>query len=121
MGICSSRLDRNSVLGMIIEIVESDLVKEVTLDLSPTMMHIVRSSFPNATMTNDRFYVQKLFSEAIDELRVSYRWMARDLENDEIQRCKEQGKLFLQQPIYDRYNLYRVSIFLNRFGIIHRY
>ena len=33
-------------------------VKEVTLDLSPTMMRIVRSAFPNATMTNDRFHVQ---------------------------------------------------------------
>ena len=66
-------------------------VKEVTLDLSPTMMRIVRMAFPNATMTNDRFHVQKLFYEAIDELRITYRWMARDLENDEIQRCREQG------------------------------
>ena len=66
-------------------------VKEVTLNLSPTMMRIVRTTFPNATMTNDRFRVQKLFYEAIDELRITYRWMARDLENDEIQRCKEQN------------------------------
>ena len=66
-------------------------IKEVTLDLSPTMMRIVRTAFPNATMTNDRFHVQKLFYEAIDELRITYRWMARDLENDEIQRCKEQN------------------------------
>lgn len=29
---------------------------EVTLDLSPTMMRIVRTGFPNATMTNDRFH-----------------------------------------------------------------
>ena len=65
-------------------------VKEVTLDLSPTMMRIVRTAFPNATMTNDRFHVQKLFYEAIDELRITYRWLARDLENDEIQRCREQ-------------------------------
>ena len=66
-------------------------VKEVTLDLSPAMMRIVRTVFPNATMTNDRFHVQKLFYEAIDELRITYRWMARDLENDEIQRCREQN------------------------------
>ena len=50
------------------------------------MMRIVRTAFPNATMTNDRFHVQKLFYEAVDELRITYRWMARDLENDEIQR-----------------------------------
>lgn len=67
------------------------MVKEVTLDLSPTMMKIVRSAFPNATQTNDRFHVQNLFYEAIDELRVTYRWMARNLENDEIRRCREQN------------------------------
>lgn len=67
------------------------MVKEVTLDLSPTMMKIVRSAFPNAIQTNDRFHVQKLFYEAVDELRVTYRWMARDLENDEIQRCRQQN------------------------------
>lgn len=67
------------------------MVKEVVLDLSPTMMRIARTAFPNATMTNDRFHVQKLFYEAIDELRITYRWMARGLENDEIQRCREQN------------------------------
>ena len=66
-------------------------VKEVTLNFSPTMIRTVRTTFPNTTMTNDRFHVQKLFYEAIDELRITYRWMARDLENDEIQRCRELG------------------------------
>ena len=66
-------------------------VKEVTLDFSPTMMRIVRTAFPNATMTNGRFHVQKLFYEAIDELRITYLRMARDLEDDEIQRCREQN------------------------------
>ncbi|WP_390601104.1 transposase [Bacteroides sp. f07] len=40
------------------------------------MMKIVRSAFLNATRTKDRFHVQKLFYEPIDELRVTYRWMA---------------------------------------------
>lgn len=67
------------------------IVREVTLDLSPTMMKIVRRVFPKAMMTNDRFHVQRLFYEAIDDLRILYRWMARDLENEEIKRCKEEG------------------------------
>ena len=75
----------------VLEMIHLSRRKTVTLDLSPTMMRIVRTAFPNATMTNDRFHVQKLFYEAIDELRITYRWMARDLENDEIQRCKEQN------------------------------
>lgn len=74
-----------------ISLIKRKTVKEVTLDLSPTMMKIVRTAFPNATMTNDRFHVQRLFYEAIDELRITYRWMARDLQNDEIDRCKKEG------------------------------
>ena len=70
-------------------------VKEATLDLLPDMMRIVRTTFPNTTMTNDRFHVQKFFYEAIDELRITYRWMARDLENDEIQRCRVQGREYV--------------------------
>lgn len=38
-----------------IRISKRKTVKEVTLDLSPTMMRIVRIVFPNATMTNDYF------------------------------------------------------------------
>lgn len=67
-------------------------VKEVTLDLSPTMMKIARRAFPKAYLTNDRFHVQRLFYEAIDDLRITYRWMARDLENEEIRKCKEEKK-----------------------------
>jgi len=37
------------------------------------------------------FMCRSFFYEAIDELRITYRWMARDLENDEIQRCREQN------------------------------
>ncbi len=56
------------------------MVEEVTLDMSASMMLIVRTVFPKARITNDRFHVQKLFYDAIDELRISLRWMARDLE-----------------------------------------
>lgn len=65
-------------------------VKEVTLDLSQTMMKIAHTLFPNAYLTNDRFHVQRLFYEAIDDLRITYRWMARDIENEEIKRCREE-------------------------------
>ena len=66
-------------------------VREITLDLSSSMMLIARSSFPKATVTNDRFHVHKLYYDAIDELRISLRWMARDIENDEIARCRRDG------------------------------
>lgn len=70
-------------------------VCEVTTDLSPTMMLIARTVFPKATITNDRFHVHKLFYEAIDEMRVSLRWMARDLENQIMADCKKQGREYI--------------------------
>ena len=66
-------------------------VTEITLDLSSSMMLIARRSFPKATVTNDRFHVHKLYYDAIDELRISLRWMARDIENEEIARCRKAG------------------------------
>ena len=67
-------------------------VKEITLDLSSSMMLIARTAFPKARITNDRFHVQKLYYDALDDMRISYRWMARDLENEEIRTAKELGQ-----------------------------
>ncbi|WP_290017059.1 transposase, partial [uncultured Bacteroides sp.] len=102
---CAGRGGRGTLVAMIrgtksedvikvlemIHLSKRKTVKEVTLDFSLTMMRIVRTAFPNTTMTNGRFHVQKLFYEAIDELRITYLRMARDLEDDEIQRCREQN------------------------------
>ncbi|MDL2212592.1 transposase [Bacteroides sp. OttesenSCG-928-J23] len=71
------------------------LVEEITLDLSSAMMLIARSVFPKARITNDRFHVQKLYYDALDDLRITYRWMARDLENAEIKKCKEEKKQYI--------------------------
>lgn len=66
-------------------------VREITLDLSSSMMLIARRSFPKATVINDRFHVHKLYYDAIDDLRITLRWMARDIENEEIARCRKAG------------------------------
>lgn len=70
-------------------------VKEITLDLSPTMMLIARMVFPNAKRINDRFHVHKLFYEALDDLRITLRWMARDLENEIMADCKRAGREYV--------------------------
>lgn len=82
------------VLGKIND-VRRRKVREVTLDLSPAMMKIARKVFPNAYLTNDRFHVQRLFYEAIDDMRITYRWMARDLENEQIRKCREQNTEYI--------------------------
>ena len=86
-----------TVIGVIekISLYKRIQVKEITLDLSSSMMLIARTVFPQARITNDRFHVQKLYYDAIDELRVSLRWIARDLENDEIRECREKGTKYV--------------------------
>ena len=59
------------------------------VDLSPAMMKIARKVFPTVYLTNDRFHMQTLFYEAIDDLRISYRWMESDLENEQMRICRE--------------------------------
>ncbi len=69
-------------------------VREITLDLSSSMMLVARTVFPKALVTSDRFHVQKLYYDALDDMRIAYRWMARDRENEEIRRAREQGEAF---------------------------
>jgi len=70
-------------------------VKEITIDLSPTMKLIAKKSFPNATIVSDRFHVQKLMNEAISDLKVDHRWKAIDQENNEIQLAKEVHRRYI--------------------------
>lgn len=48
-------------------------VKEVTCDLSPSMMLIAAEVFYNAHVVNDSFHVQQVYNEAVDEIRVDIR------------------------------------------------
>lgn len=70
-------------------------VKEITIDLAPTMELIAKRSFPKAVIVSDRFHVQKLSSDAVQELRIKYRWEAIDQENKERTLAKENGITFV--------------------------
>ena len=69
-------------------------VKEVTLDMAANMAKIIRSAFPNAKQVTDRFHVQQLAFDAVQELRIKYRWEAIDIENTEITSAKEKNKKY---------------------------
>ncbi len=58
------------------------------------MMIIAHTVFPKALITSDRFHVQKLYYDALDDMRIAYRWTARDKENEEIKRAKERGEVY---------------------------
>lgn len=59
-------------------------VKEVTLDMANSMNKIVKKSFPKATKVIDRFHVQKLAYDALQEMRIAHRWNAIDEESESI-------------------------------------
>lgn len=67
-------------------------VKTVTSDLSSAMMLTVRTAFPGARLINDRFHVQQLMSEAVDQLRVRHRWEVLDQENKAIKEHRAKRK-----------------------------
>ena len=69
-------------------------VEEVTLDLSDSMRKIVRHSFPKAKRVIDRFHVQKLACDAVQQMRINYRWRAIQEANDEMQEAKLIGKKY---------------------------
>lgn len=71
-----------------------ETVEEVTLDLSDSMRKIVRRSFPNAKRVIDRFHIQKLACDAVQEIRIKHRWDAIQEANDETENAKLEGKTY---------------------------
>lgn len=68
------------------------LVKTVTTDLSSAMILTVRRVFPGAMLVNDRFHVQQLVTEAIDQMRIGLRWQVLAEENKAIKEHREKRK-----------------------------
>ena len=69
-------------------------VIEITLDMAANMGLIAKKCFPNAIRVTDRFHVQKLAMEALQEIRIKYRWQAIDQENEAIEKSKKTNKKF---------------------------
>lgn len=59
-------------------------VSEITMDMAGNMELIAKRSFPSAVRVTDRFHVQKLATEALQEMRIKHRWEAMDAENEAI-------------------------------------
>lgn len=70
-------------------------VEEVSLDMAACMQQIVRKTFTKAKLVTDRFHVQKLAYEAVQQMRVKHRWEAIDVENEQIALSKELNQTFV--------------------------
>jgi transposase len=63
-------------------------VQEITLDMAGSMEMIAKRCFPKATRVTDRFHVQRLAIEALQDIRIKHRWEAIDAENEAIEQAK---------------------------------
>jgi transposase len=70
------------------------LVKEITMDMSNSMRLIARRCFPNAMRTIDRFHIQKLACDALQEMRIAHRWDAIQADTDAREEAKCLGEAY---------------------------
>lgn len=69
-------------------------VQEVTMDMAANMQLAIKRCFCNAHRVIDRFHVQKLAYDAVQECRIKYRWEALDAENEAIKHAKKNKTIF---------------------------
>ena len=74
-------------------------VKEVTLDMAANMSLIVSRCFPKASQVTDRFHVQKLACDALQDMRIAFRWKAIEQENKEIALAKEMNESYTPEVL----------------------
>lgn len=72
-------------------------VTEVSLDMARNMELAVKTCFANATRVTDRFHVSKLVIDALQHIRVKYRWEAIEKENNDIKEAKNKARKY--EPI----------------------
>ena len=87
-------------------------IHEITLDMANSMDWIVRQIAPNAVKTYDRFHVEKLVYEALQNVRIRYRWQVMEHEADsERLFIFPNGDTRKQLLSRSRYLLFKQSIF----------
>jgi len=69
-------------------------VREVTMDMANNMSHAITMAFPAAMQTTDHFHVIKLATEALQHLRIKFRWEEMDKEIQAIKHAKEKGEKY---------------------------
>lgn len=74
-------------------------VQEITLDLAGNMGLIAKKCFPNAVQVIDRFHVQQLATEALQEIRIKHRWQAIDEENQAIDAARRAKESYLPEVL----------------------
>ena len=74
-----------------ISVERRNMVKEVTVDMAGSMNLIAKKCFPKTDIVTDRFHVQKLALDAVQEIRIKIRWSVMDAENKAISQARKAG------------------------------
>lgn len=93
-------------------------VREVSMDMARNMALAADNCFPNCRKVIDRFHVVRLVSDALQHIRVKFRWKAIEDNNTAIKLAKERGEKYTPELFYNgdtlkellarsRYLLYR--------------
>jgi transposase len=70
------------------------MVKEVTMDMARNMALAAENSFPKSQKVIDRFHAVKLVMDAMQHVRVNFRWEAIKAENTLIKEAKQRGEKY---------------------------
>lgn len=63
------------------------------------MRRICRYAFPHASRVIDRFHVQKLALEAVQEIRIKHRWEAIDADTEAREQAKLGGHAYVPKRL----------------------
>lgn len=94
-------------------------VKEITLDMTGNMELISRRAFTLAVRVTDRFHVQQLATEALQEMRIKHRWAALDAENEAIEKAKK-GSYQFQSNFLDNGDTLKQLLARSRYVLYKR-
>ena len=68
--------------------------------MSNAMNAIIRAPFPNAAIVTDRFHVQQLISEVVQEIRIAHRREALQEETAAILAAQKEKRIY-QPTLYE--------------------
>lgn len=69
-------------------------VIEIILDMANSTKLIAKKCLTKAIQITDRFHVQKLALEALQEIRIKHWWEAMYIENQSILQAKSENKTY---------------------------
>lgn len=74
-------------------------VREVSADMAAPLQAVIRRCFPHAQRVVDRFHVQQLAFDAVQEVRIALRWQVLEEENEALNRAKKEGRSYRQETL----------------------